>query len=118
MAELHVELQTLEAKPAIRLGSKLDFYWRNEKGLACTHRVSSQTGGGMEKRGEADTNENGSEQQMGVTGRFASIEEECRCFESFLHEREEASVPQFDLKDAKPFHGQHLYWPRAIEHDT
>lgn len=111
-AELHVELQTLDAKPGIRLGSKLDFYWRNEKGVACTNRITSREVGVTETSRDTLAE---AEQRARTAGAFATVEEECRCFEAFLHDREEAGVPRFDVKDASPFRDQHLYWLKTLE---
>lgn len=112
-AELHVELQTLSAKPGIRLGSKLDFYWRNEKGLACTNRITSREIEATKR--SSDNIPDGAEHQARTTGMFSSVEEECKCFETFLKDRDEASVPRFDIKDASPFRDQHLYWLKSLE---
>lgn len=111
-AELHVELQTLNARPDIRLGSKLDFYWRNENGLACTNRIRSRE---IEAVKTSDAIPEGDEQQARTTGMFTTVEEECLCFETFLQDREQASVPGFDIKDTSPFRDQHLYWLRSLE---
>jgi hypothetical protein len=111
-AELHVELQTLGARPAIRLGSKLDFYWRNEKGLACTNRIALQDTEGISR---SEPGEGEGEQQARITGIYATVEEQCRCFETFLRDRESASVPRFDIKDASPLRDQHLYWLKSLE---
>lgn len=111
-AELHVELQTLDARPGVRFGSKLDFYWRNEKGIACTNRVASREVVAAKSLG--DTPED-LEQQARTTRLFPTVEEECRCFEAFLQDREDASVPQFDIKDASPLRDQHLYWLKSLE---
>lgn len=110
-AELHVELQTLSTRPAIRLGSKLDFYWRNEKGLACTNRVALQDAEGISNL----TLDDATKQRARVAGSYATVEEECRSFETFLLDREVASVPRFDIKDASPLRDQHLYWLKSVE---
>jgi len=112
-AEMFVEMQVLQQQPGVLLTGKLDWYWRNEKGQACTNRVSlgddmlttmnesanSGSISGRDKRDDTSTNQ--------------KLERGCQIFETFLGGKQYVSLPQFDYKD-DPFHNQYLYW-RARE---
>lgn len=39
---------------------------------------------------------------------------DCRAFETFLQDKEEAHVPDLDY-EGEPFHNQYLYWPKPSD---
>lgn len=110
-AEMNVDIQVLSAKPAILLTGRLDWYWRNEKGLACTDRISIwQEGEGLVPQAELGASGFPEDQRDTLRHQEGSrLEQECQIFEDFLRGRQEASLPDLDFKD-HPFRNQHLYW--------
>jgi len=112
-AEYHVEIEVLKRKPAVLLASKLDWLWRNEKGLACTNRISSWVDDGWTQPEQSDGSRNDAHQQL-PQQRLQDLEEECQNLEAFLQIVQGTKLPSLDFKD-NPFMDQHLYWPKPKE---
>ena len=83
--EFSVEMDIISRKPAILITGKIDWLWRNDKGLACTNR------------------------QDGINTQSRDLEKDCRIIESFLQDREHVRLPLLDIKD-NPFTNQYIYW--------
>ena len=101
-------MHVLKQTPSLLLSGKLDWYWRNAKGKACTNRIAVQcSGDGLQKEEEADVADpsGSSAKQLHLDKQ----EDECQAFEAFLEARQEARLPDLDIKD-DPFTNQHLYW--------
>ena len=106
-------MEVLKREPAALLTSKLDWYWRNDKGQACTSRVAADIHDKINAPNRAE-----SEQAEGNPPKSLSIpelEEECQILESFVRTKQDASLPPFELKDQHPFNNQHLYWSKLQE---
>ncbi|KAK5942131.1 hypothetical protein PMZ80_006085 [Knufia obscura] len=111
-AEYHVEIGVLRRKPAVLLSSKLNWLWRNEKGLACTNRVSVQRNEGEmgveQSTAPADSHRHEDELLQ------RDLEADCQMLEDFLRNKQETKLPTLDVKD-NPFNDQHLYWLKPQE---
>jgi len=112
-AEMFVEMEVLQQQPGVLLTSRLDWYWRNEKGQACTNRVLRGDDILTTTNESANSEELSARDKTGDTSTNRQLERECQVFETFLGAKQYVSLPQLDYKD-DPFHNQYLYW-RARE---
>lgn len=125
-AELEVELRTLARDPAIALIGKLDKFWRNEKGVACTNTTSMFVGD-SDDAGEKDDRRNWKlihelteeeKERYGVAlGKADEIEVGLLVSEGFKRDKEERRLPDLDAKDM-PFFDEHLYYRKAQDQDS
>lgn len=108
-AELDVQMRTLYKTPALHLTSKLDFYWRNEKGEALTDRKASPV---RNEKGEIVYGDDGRDlfgpQDLSDSHSREENENECRILEQFRSDHEEIQIPDFDAQDY-PFYHKYLY---------
>lgn len=111
-AEMFVEMQVLQKKPGVLLTGKLDWYWRNQKGQACTNRVSRDNEMVTFTDELKTSGETSIRDKKDGTRTNQRLEEECQVLETFVRAKQCASLPRFDYKD-DPFHNQYLYWPRT-----
>lgn len=114
-AEAHVEMAVLKREPAALLTGKLDWYWRNEKGQACTSRVVADMDDMINAPNATENPEDSSVQAKRNTLQSLSIrdlEEECQILEKFVRSKQDARIPSFELRDQHPFNNQHLYWSK------
>ena len=112
-AEYHVEIEVLKRKPAVLLASKLNWLWRNERGLACTNRVSTWVDDSWAQPGDSDGSDDDAHQQL-PQQMLQDLEGECQILEAFLQIVQGTKLPSLDFKD-NPFMDQHLYWPTPQE---
>lgn len=98
-AELAVDMRTIFRKPALFLTSELDWYWRNEKGVATTDRIRH---GGLDL--SAPIEDFANDPLLGYQN-----ENNCRILEEFKANHESIKIPNFDAKDY-PFYQQYLYY--------
>ena len=108
---MHVDLEVLKKRPAVLLSGKLDWYWRNNKGEACTSRSRDDKSERLGDQIERDASEapHGEKDDRRMTN-DAGLEVECQILESFRNRRQEARLTDFDYK-GDPFREQFLYWP-------
>lgn len=111
--DMDVEMQVICKKPGIFLSSRLDWYWRNTKGQACTSRMSSSDN---DSKADYVNRKDEDELRDPVDGNAKQERQEidCRAFETFLQDKEEAHVPDLDY-EGEPFHNQYLYWPKPSD---
>lgn len=113
-AEMQVEMEVLGRQPAILLTGKLDWYWRNDKGQACTDRVVARDSTICSDNGDV-AGQPSIRDQKEDSIEVRRFEEECRVFEAFLGVKQSVGLPRLDYKD-DPFYNQYLYWPSSAGH--
>lgn len=117
-AEYQVEMEVIKREPAVLLTSKLNWWWRNEKGLACTNRTIVPVDERWTSLHQIAASEEGSlphevqRLRHDVVG--DGLESDCRVLEDFTRTKQEAKLPSLDFRD-NPFNDQHLYWSKPQE---
>lgn len=118
-AELDVELKALAADPAVAMVTgKLDFFWRNDRGEACTDRI-------LVARKEKEWDEDVQPDDLVLIHELAEtddrrsrngdrIEKGLSVLEEFKKDKDVYLLPELDFKD-QPFHSLYVYARRLTE---
>lgn len=120
-AELHVEMEVLTRRPSILLTGRLDWFWRNEQGRACTSRQGVCAGSTQVSSSVTGNSGDDSREREAPAGRLRvaaaqDLERDYQAFERFVGRSNQAPLPSLDVKD-HPFTEQYLYWLEADERD-
>ena len=107
MCEPPVELATMFRKPAMLLTHVIDYLWRDENGIARSHRTGIYIEEGGEKQAVT------SEEYEKKTGELHeelrdSLDKQCQVFETFENTYSGFKLPNLEVANF-PFNDQYLY---------